>query len=150
MNQIIAKVINIEPGEIVSYVQVESSGLKLRIIKSTLPTWLSVGDKVQCNIQEASVCVSKECPGKVSIENRIKARLKDLRVKESLCELTFESEFGEVRALITQVALDELGLEKGCEATMLMRGVDISIEPYIDTLDTLKLYQAVTRTKDAN
>ncbi len=150
MNKIIAKVINIEPGEVVSYIQVQSGKAKLRIIKYELPQWLSVGDRVECKIHEASVCVSKECPGKVSIENRTKARLKDVRRNDSLCELTFESDMGEVVALITELAFDELGLKKECEATMLMRGVDISVEPYIDALDTLKLHQAITRTKDAN
>ena len=150
MNNIIAKVINIVPGEVVSFIQLESGGCKLRVIKSELPLWLSVGDKVQCNIHEASVCVSKECPGKVSIENRVKARLKDIRTNDSLCELTFESDLGEVVSLITRMSLDELDLKKECEATMLMRGVDISIEPYIDSLETLRLRERVTRIKDAN
>jgi len=150
MNIIIAKVINIEPGEVVSFIQLESAGVKLRVIKSQLPLWLSVGDTVQCKINEASVCVSKECPGKVSIENRVAGRLNDIRTNDSLCELTFESDLGEVVALITELAFDELDLKKECEATMLMRGVDISIEPHIDSLQTLKLRERVTRIKDAN
>jgi hypothetical protein len=64
--------------------------------------------------------------------------------------LTFESGLGEVVALITQVSFNELDLEKEHEATMLMRGVDISVEPHIDTLDTLERYRAVARIKDAN
>ena len=108
MNKIIAKVINIEPGEVVSYIQVQSGKAKLRIIKYELPQWLSVGDRVECKIHEASVCVSKECPGKVSIENRTKARLKDVRRNDSLCELTFESDMGEVVALITAVSYTHL------------------------------------------
>jgi len=150
MNTFIAKVINIEPGEIISYIQVQSGEHKIRIIKSTLPQWLSVGDKVECKIHEASVCVSKECPGRVSIENRLKADLKGVRHSDSLCELTFESDIGEIVSLITQLAYDELDLEIQCEATMLIRGVDISVEPYIDTLDTLTLHKSLSRTKDAN
>lgn len=150
MNIIVAKVTNIEPGEVVSFIQLESAGIKLRVIKSQLPIWLSVGDTVQCEIHEASVCISKECPGKVSIENRISARLKDIRTHDSLCELTLESDMGEVVALITELAFDELDLKKECEATMLMRGIDLSIEPHIDSLQTLKLRERVTRIKDAN
>jgi molybdopterin-binding protein len=78
--------------------------------------------------------VSKECPGKVSIENRVPAILKDVRKSESLCELTFESELGKVVSLITTEAYDNLGLELGCEATMLLRGIDINITPVIETL----------------
>ena len=150
MNTFIAKVVNIVPGEIISYIQVQSGEQKIRIIKSTLPQWLRVEDKVECRIHEASVCVSKECPGRVSIENRLKAYLKEVRHSDSLCELTFESDMGEIVSLITQLAYDELGLEIQCEATMLIRGVDISVEPYIDTLDTLNLYKSISRTKDAN
>jgi len=151
MNTFIAEVINIEPAEVVSFIQVRhDSGIKLRIIKSNLPEWVSVGDKIECKIQEASVCVSKECPGRVSIENRLKGVLKEVRSNDSLCELTFESPLGEVVALITRLAFEELDLEVEAEATILIRGVDVLIEPYIDAFDTLELHKAISRTKDAN
>ncbi len=152
MNKLIAEVINIQPGEVVSYIQVKHEGIEFRLIKSQLPAWVSVGEKVELNIAEAAICVSKECPGKVSIENSIKVKLEEMRCSESLCELTFRYGEQTMVALITEMAWRDMELELGCEATALIRGVDISIEPYIDTIDTINLYHAITgaRTKDAN
>jgi ABC-type molybdate transport system ATPase subunit len=131
MNQIEAVVTDIKKTDIITYIEVKSGNADLRLIKSKAPSWLTRGDKVKCMFQEAAVCVSKECPGKVSIENKLPVTLKATRQNESLCELTFESEIGKVVSLITEDAYTELGLETDCSATMLVRGVDISIEPIL-------------------
>lgn len=138
MNQIIATVEDIVETEIVTYVRLNSNDTILNIIRSKTPKWLSVGDKVHCKFQEASVSVSKDCPGKISIENKVPATLKEVRETDSLCELTFESDIGNVISLITTRAYDILELQKGCKATMLLRGVDISIDPIIEPIGTIK------------
>lgn len=149
MNQIAATVKAIEETDVVTYIHVESGGTPVNLIKSKVPEWLSVGDKVYCTFQEASVCVSKECPGKVSIENRLPATLKEVRKSDSLCELTFDSDLGRVVSLITSHAYDNLGLEEGCRATMLLRGVDINLEPQLIPIDIDKYNKIVARTKSA-
>ncbi len=144
MNQIEATVKGITKTDIVTYIDIECASTELRIIKSKAPIWLSKGDRVSCDFKEASVCVSKECPGKISIENKISATLIDVRKSGSLCELTFESDLGKVISLITTDAYDNLGLALDCKATMLLRGVDIEISPVVKPL----LF--TTRTKYAN
>lgn len=129
MNKITAKVSSIETTDIVSYVHVSSGDTTVRLIKSETPKWLKIGDDVVCTFREASVSVSKECPGKISIENSLPATLREVREKASLCELTFDSELGSVISLITATAYENLGLELGCRATMLVRGIDINLEP---------------------
>jgi molybdopterin-binding protein len=138
MNQIIATVEDIVETDIVTYIRLNSSDTILSLIKPKSPKWLNIGDKVYCKFQEASVCVSKDCPGKVSIENKLPATLKEVRKNDSLCELTFESDIGSVVSLITTRAYDTLELQKGCRATMLLRGVDISVEPIIEPIGTVK------------
>ena len=150
MNQIEATVKAIEETEVVTYIRVGIGDTDVCLIKSQTPEWVSVGDKVTCTFQEASVSVSKECPGKVSIENRLPATLKDVRQGASLCELTFESGLGEVISLKTSRAYKSLGLSKGCEATMLLRGVDISLEPVLMPIDLNTYRKALAGTKDAN
>ena len=159
MNRISATVKAIEETDIVTFIRLECGDETVSIIKSKTPQWLAVGDKVTCCFQEASVCVSKDCPGKVSIENRLPATLKEVREGDSLCELTFESGMGRVVSLITSHAFETLGLEKGCEATMLLRGVDVNIEPattfvdvdtYREILVNGSLNPASARTEDAN
>lgn len=148
MNRVSAVVTTIEQKDVVTYIHVASGETSLRLIKSKCPTWLSPGDKVFCTFQEGSVCVSKECPGKVSIENRLPATITTVRQNDSLCELTFESAMGPVVSLITAEAFDELGLEEGSSATMLLRGIDIRLEP--DVEPDIARWGNSARTKDAN
>jgi len=150
MNRLEARVEKIEETDVVTYIHVTSGGSKIILIKSSRPAWLFVGDKVLCSFPEASVNVSKDCPGKVSIENRFPATLAVVRQGASLCELTFESDFGTVVSLITANAYEELGLEEGCRATMLLRGMDINVEPVLVPTDLENYSKIVTRTKVAN
>lgn len=130
MNKLIATVEGIEESDVVTYIHVNSGDTKMQLIRSQRPKWLKVGDKVYCNFQEGSVCVSKDCPGKVSIENTLPVTLQCVRKNNSLCELTLKnSDFGEIISLITSSAYDKLELQEGCSATMLLRGTDIKIEP---------------------
>lgn len=144
MNRIDATVTAIEEGDVVTYIRVECGETPLNLIKSRCPAWLAVGDRVCCTFQEGSVCVSKDCPGRVSIENRLPATLRGVRMGASLCELTFESSVGKVVSLITANAYDGLELEEGCRATVLLRGIDIHLEPVMTPAGHL------TRTKVAN
>jgi ABC-type molybdate transport system ATPase subunit len=137
MNHIEAKVTQINTSDIVTYIDVQSADTQIRLIKFKAPSWLCVGDTIDCSFPEASVCVSKDCPGKVSIENRLPAKLLEIRTSDSLCELTFESDMGTVVSLITMEAFENLELEIGCSATMLLRGVDISFAPVIEVGQTL-------------
>jgi ABC-type molybdate transport system ATPase subunit len=135
MNQVIATVQNIEETDIVTYIHVNSGESAMYLIKSEKPKWLSVGDKVYCNFQEGSVCLSKDCPGKVSIENTLPVTLQNVRRNNSLCELTLNnSDFGDIISLITANAYDKLDLQEGCKATMLLRGIDIKLEPLLEDL----------------
>ncbi len=150
MNQLAAIVKEIEKTDVVTYIRVEIGDTTLCLIKPKTPEWLSVGDNVTCTFQETAVCVSKECPGRVSIENRLPATLKEVRQGASLCELTFESDMGEVISLITANAYETLGLTKGCEATMLLRGVDVNVEPVLQPIDLEAYCKVLNRTKDAS
>jgi len=132
MNKIEAKVEHIEDLGVVSYIYVQSDGMKMKIIKSKLPQWLDVGDTIFCNFPEASVCIGKDCTKQVSVENCLNASLINIRKSEPLCELTFDSKMGKVVSLITTDSFDLLDLKSGDNATMLIRGIDINIEPKIE------------------
>ncbi|WP_345987123.1 TOBE domain-containing protein [Sulfurimonas sp. HSL1-2] len=149
MNRIAAVVTEIEQTDIVTYITLQCNDTQVRLIKTKTPLWAGVGEKVLFSFQEASVCISKECPGKVSIENRIPGTLLKIRSKDSLCELTFESDIGTVVSLITENACRELGLEVGCRATMLLRGVDIHLEPDVVPM-TVESFKKRSGTKVAN
>lgn len=146
MNQFEAVVEEIDKQDIISYINVSVNDAKLRIIKRDIPHWIEVGVEVTLTFQEASVCVSKKCPGTISIENKIRGKVENIRINSSLCELKFESEIGEITALITEKALKELDIHEQEYATVLIRGVDITMEPYID----LQNYKKKILRKTAN
>lgn len=150
MNKIAVRVKAIDERDVVTYIRVQNNETQINVIKTKVPEWLSVGDEVYCSFQEASVCVSKECPGRVSIENRIPGKLASTRNGGSLCELTFDSDIGQVVSLITSHAYENLGLEEGCDATILLRGVDIQLEPMLVPLQKDWLEEIYSRMKDAN
>ena len=150
MNKIVAKVQAIEETGIVTYIRIKKNNTVFTVIKPETPKWIAVGDQVYCNFQEASVSISKNCPGKVSIENRLSAVLKEVRKNKSLCELSLESDIGDIISLITCRAYDELELEKGCKATLLLRGVDIKLEPVFTQVDKKKYEKYISRIKNAN
>lgn len=133
MNRLMATVQEIHEGEVVTYISVNSGESCMKLIKSQKPEWLRVGDKVYCNFQEACVCLSKDCTGKVSIENTLPVVLKNIRKNDSLCEVTLDNkDFGEIVSLITTRAYEKMELCEGTHAMMLLRGTDIKLEPFIE------------------
>jgi ABC-type molybdate transport system ATPase subunit len=133
MNRVAARVKSIEDKEIVVYITLEINNVEIMLIESKMPQWLNCGEKVFFTFQEVSVCVGKACNGKISIENRIPAVLDQVRTKGTMCELTFQSDIGKIVSLMTQKSYEELQLEKGEKATILLREIDISLEPYFES-----------------
>lgn len=129
MNKIPATVKSIANMGIVSYITVEINGIELQIMKSKIPEWLEQNDTVFITFQELSVCVGTNCDGKVSIENKIPAKLLFTRINNTLCELVFKSEMGEVVSLMTEKNFFQLKIDIGSSATLLLRDTDIHLEP---------------------
>jgi molybdopterin-binding protein len=151
MNKLTVKVKRIEDHGIVTYITLDAGGMEIKTIKSNMPEWLEEGDQVNMVFQELSVCVGKSCEGKLSIRNKIAARLKRLRTRGTLSELLFESAIGEICSLMTQRSFDELELAVGDEAVLLLREIDIDLQPCIvPRYDFPTELDQATRTKVAN
>lgn len=148
MNKITAVVKSVNDMEIVTYITLEVNNIEIMIIKSSIPEWLNVGDMVYFTFREFNVCVGKACNGKVSIENRIPATLHLVRKKGSLCELTFKSELGEIVSLMTEKAFNELEIDVDSKVTVLLREIDIGLQPYKEAINIENFMK--TRTKVAN
>ena len=132
MNKIAAVVTSVENMEIVTYITLKVGEIDIKIMKSKAPKWLKVKDNVYFTFPEYSVCIGKACKGKVSIENRIPAVLTSVRENHSLCELKFESKIGEIVSLIPKRTFEELELDDDEKAIILLREIDINLEPYIE------------------
>jgi len=148
MNKLAAEVKEIDDQEIVVYITLDVRGVEIVLIESKVPQWLKIGEKVYFTFQEMSVCVGKECNGKISIENRIPSHLKQVRTKGTMCELTFDTKIGEVISLMTQKSFKELQIQDDEKATILLREIDIHLEPYTEPLNIDEFFHS--RMKVAN
>lgn len=148
MNKVIASVKSIDDQQIVVYITLEVNDVEIVLIESKVPQWLKNGEKVYFTFQEVSVCVGKACEGKISIENRIPGILHQVRKKGTMCELTFQSEIGKIVSLMTQKSFEGLQLKEGEKAIILLREIDINLEPYFEPINVDQFFN--TGMKVAN
>jgi len=104
----------------------------LKLLKLELPAWLSVDDKVECSIQEAAISICKgDDDDRVSIENRIEAEVVEFREGDLLSEVTLSTACGPVVSLITTQARKRMQIEKGNNVMLLLKAVDIKLDPIL-------------------
>ena len=136
MNALSATVESIESDDFFSFVYLRTNDTVLKLFQTELPKWLDVGDEVECKIQEASVAICKGDHGDadVSIENHIGATIADYRKGDMLSELTLNAPCGSVRSLISTEAFERMALGTGDSVTMLLKAVDIKLQPKIESV----------------
>ena len=134
MNAMVAQVEDIKSDEFFSCITVSINGIDLKLLKTEVPKWLRVGDKVECRIQEAAIALctgAKE--GSVSIENYLSGELQHFRKGLILSEVSVDTPCGIMNSLITTDAFERMALCEGCSVTLLLKAVDIKLLPILDS-----------------
>lgn len=133
MNQLQAKVEGINSDRFFNIVSLGINGdTRLKLLRTELPEWLGVGDTVECHIAEAALSICKgDHNSDVSIENRIDAKVKSVLRGDVLSEVAFESQCGELKSLITTDAYERMAIESGEEVVLLLKAVDIKLNPIL-------------------
>lgn len=132
MNSFTAEVAKIDSqGDFyVLYVNVKTGLLKL--LKLELPRWIDIGDKVKCSFPEASISICKgDDDDRVSIENRIEAKVDTFRDGELLSEVQLSTQCGPMVSLITTDARKRMDIEAGNDVMLLLKAVDIKLDPIL-------------------
>ncbi|MFA6189524.1 MAG: TOBE domain-containing protein [Sulfuricurvum sp.] len=147
MNAFAARVESIKSDEFFSCITIRANGTAFKLIKTETPKWLSIGDDVECHIQEAAIAICKGAKeGSVSIENHLNGELLHFRKGVVLSEVSVETPCGVMNSLITTDAFNRMELCDGCEVTLLLKAVDIKLSPVLDSTSYEKckdkLYQA--------
>ncbi|MDP3300434.1 MAG: TOBE domain-containing protein [Sulfuricurvum sp.] len=128
MNAFFAKVESIKSDEFFSCITVQAKDKQLKLVKTKAPQWLSIGDEVECHIQEAAISICKGAKeGSVSIENHLNGELRHFRKGVVLSEVSVDTSCGIMNSLITTDAFERMELHDGCEVTLLLKAVDIKI-----------------------
>ena len=130
MNTLQARVESIEEQTPFCIVHLSLASGELKLVKTERPSWLDVGDPVECQIAEdcVSVCLP-EVKNEISIENKVNGYVIMMRGNALLTELTVKSEWGILVALITADASRRLDIVKGTEVTLLMKALDFRLYP---------------------
>ena len=131
MNTFTAKVEDIRSDEFFSCITVRMNETQLKLLKTEKPLWLSVGDEVECRVQEAAIAICKGAKeGSVSIENHLRGELQYFRKGTVLSEVNVQTPCGPMNSLITTDAFERMELCEGCEVTLLLKAVDIRLSLY--------------------
>lgn len=134
MNTFTAKVEDIRCDEFFSCITVMANDTHLKLLKTETPKWLRIGDEVECRVQEAAIAICKGAKeGSVSIENHLSGELQHFRKGVVLSEVSVDTPCGKLNSLITTDAFERMELCEGCEVTLLLKAVDISLLPLMDT-----------------
>ncbi len=132
MNTFSARVEEISSDEFFSCITVTVNDTPLKLLKTSSPGWLRIGDEVECRVQEASIAICKGAKeGNVSIENRLCGELHHFRKGTVLSEVSVDTPCGKLSSLITTDAFERMELCEGCRVTLLLKAVDIKLTPSI-------------------
>ena len=146
MNALFARVEEIKSDEFFSCITIRVKDTLFKLLKTQTPTWLQIGDEVECRIQEAAISICKGAKqGSVSIENHLSGELQHFRKGLVLSEVSVDTPCGVMNSLITTDAFERMQLCEGCEVTLLLKAVDIKLLPVLDSVSYEKckdkLYQ---------
>lgn len=133
MNAFAARVESIKSDEFFSCITIRAKDKLFKLLKTKAPKWLSIGDEVECHIQEAAISICKGAKeGSVSIENHLQGELRHFRKGVVLSEVSVDTLCGVMNSLITTDAFERMELCDGCEVTLLLRAVDIKLVPVLE------------------
>ncbi len=86
------------------------------------------GDTIYLIIKESEIAVSTSEPSDISIANRIKSTIVNLKKGEILCEIGLEFEGQKLTSIITIESAERLGLQVGNTAYALIKANEIYLE----------------------
>jgi len=130
MNAMQARIDEIVSDDFFNIVKLTIQNFSIKLLKTKLPSWVEIGEIVECQIQEASLAVCKGAhEGNVSIENRFEGTIVKFLEGDVLTEVTLNTPCGEVKSLISTEAKKRMALQKGEEVTLLLKMVDVKIAP---------------------
>jgi molybdopterin-binding protein len=132
MNKIHGKIVDIESSRYMSVVEVQCGEEIFSSVALETPAtadYLRVGNEVDLHFKETSVMVAKGLTGSLSVRNRCKGVVKEVRVVGVYSTVRFDFLGVEVNATITKRSAERLGLAPGVEAEWLVKTQEVVITP---------------------
>jgi molybdopterin-binding protein len=96
--------------------------------------YLEVGNKVFVLFKETEVSLAKNLSGQISLRNRVKGIVKQIRRGEILSEVTLDCQGRTVTSIITSRAVKRLALQESDEVEALVKANEVSLMEVGDDL----------------
>ncbi len=130
MNQLRGRIAAVETNGFVSLVDVAVGSDTFTAILLETPAsapYLAAGREVQVLFKETEVSLAKGLSGLLSLRNRIRARVQDIRRGEILSEVALDYHGHTLASIITTRAVARLALQAGDEVEALIKANEISL-----------------------
>ncbi|WP_298309754.1 TOBE domain-containing protein [uncultured Aquimarina sp.] len=131
MNVFSGHISDIKVSESLSMVSVRlSEHVELKAIIVETPetaSYLKIENAVEVLFKETEVIISKEDTLSISIQNKVKATIKDVTKGMLLSKLILKSEVGDMIAILATEALDEMMLAENQEVIAMIKVNEIMI-----------------------
>ncbi|AXT52745.1 tobe domain protein [Aquimarina sp. BL5] len=131
MNVFSGHISDIKVSESLSMVSVRlSEHVELKAIIVETPetaSYLKIENAVEVLFKETEVIISKEDTLSISIQNKVKATIKDVTKGMLLSKLILKSDIGDMIAILATEALDEMMLTENQEVIAMIKVNEIMI-----------------------
>lgn len=89
--------------------------------------YLAIGNQVQVLFKETEVSLAKELAGLLSLRNRIRGTIRQIRHGEILSEVLLDCNGQPLTSIVTSRAVKRLKLEEGDEVEALIKANEVSL-----------------------
>lgn len=132
MNKLSGKIINIKSDDHLSIIELQvGSDIFKSIVIETLETapFLKKDANVNALFKETEVSIAKNLSGRISLQNKMKCTIKDIKKGKLLSQLTLDYNGNNIFSIITAAAVEQLELKKGDEVLALVKTNEVMITP---------------------
>lgn len=130
MNRLLGVIIAIESNDHLSLVDVAAGQDTFTAMLLETPAGaphLKVGNTVAVLFKETEVSLAKDLSGKLSLRNRIRCTVSQIRCGDILCEVALERSGQTITSIITARAAKRLELQAGDEVEALVKANEVSL-----------------------
>lgn len=127
MNQIIAKVVDIQNNESLHVIKFEIDGNYLSMMSLDVPN-VKIGLHVKLGIKPMSIVIAKNFSGAISFSNRLNATIKSINEGKLLCSVKLSFLDKEFESIMTRDTYLKMDLRVHDAVSIFIKASEISIK----------------------
>jgi molybdate transport system regulatory protein len=137
MNRLLGTIAAIESNDHFSLVDVVAGQHTFTALLLETPQnapYLKLGNTVAVLFKETEVALAKNLSGQISLRNRIKVIVRQIRRGDILCKVVLDRNGQALASIITTRAVEQLELQEGDEVEALVKANEVSLMEVRDEL----------------